>query len=135
MKVSAKGRYALRMMIDIAEQDADARVSIKEIAERQGISVKYMEQIVTNLTRAKLLRSERGSGGGYMLTRPPERYTAGEIIRAIEGELAPVACVEDELNICERSSYCKTLGFWQGLNRTIDEYTNSVTLQDLLKSE
>ena len=137
MMVSTKGRYALRMMIDIAE-NSDNKISIKnmipikDISERQGISDKYLEQIVTNLTRAGLLRSGRGSGGGYMLTKTPGQYTVGEILRAIEGKMVPVACLEDEINQCERSSYCKTLGFWKGLSKVIDDYVDSVTLQDFL---
>ena len=135
MKVSTKGRYALRMMIDIAEHSASEWVSIRDISERQAISVKYLEQIVTNLTRTGLLRSERGAGGGYMLTKSPDRYTAGEILRAIEGKLAPVACLEDEVNKCNRISFCKTLDFWKGLYAVISGYVDSVTLQDLMKSE
>ena len=135
MRVSTKGRYALRMMIDIAEQRVDEWIPIKDISERQGISLKYLEQIVTNLTRAGLLRSGRGSGGGYMLTKTPDKYTAGEILRAIEGKLTPVACLDDEINQCERSNCCQTLGFWTGLYQVIDDYVNSVTLQDLLKPQ
>ena len=135
MKISTKGRYALRMMIDIAEHSDVERIPIKEISERQGISVKYLEQIVTNLTRAGLLRSGRGSGGGYSLTKAPDQYTVGDILRAIEGKLAPVACLEDEVNQCERRSGCKTLGFWQGLYKVIDDYVDSTTLQDFIKSE
>lgn len=131
MKISSKGRYALRMMVDIAENDTGKWVTIKGISERQGISVKYLEQIVTNLTRAGLLRSERGPQGGYMLTKLPEQYTAGQIIRAIEGKLAPVACLNDEVNLCERSGYCKTLDFWKGLYENIDNYVDSVTLKEL----
>ena len=135
MKVSTRGRYALTMMIDIAEHGADEWVSIKDISERQGISVKYLEQIVTNLTRTGLLRSIRGAGGGYMLTKRPDQYTAGEILRAIEGKLVPVACLEDETNQCERRSFCRTLDFWKGFHASIDAYVNSVTLQDLMKPE
>ena len=131
MKISTKGRYALRMMIDIAEHDNGEWTTIKEISIRQGISIKYLEQIVTNLTRAGLLRSGRGPQGGYMLTKKPEQYTAGEIIRAIEGKLAPVACLEDETNLCERKDYCKTLGFWQGLYEATNKYVDSFTLKDL----
>ena len=135
MKISTKGRYALRMMIDIAEQNDNERTPIKEISERQDISAKYLELIVTNLTRAGLLRSGRGSGGGYSLTKAPDQYTVGEILRAIEGKLAPVACLEDEINQCERSSYCKTLGFWEGLYKVIVEYFDSVTLYDFIKQD
>ena len=133
MKVSTKGRYALRMMIDIAEHSDNEWIPIKDISERQGISIKYLEQIVTNLTRAGLLRSGRGSGGGYMLTKAPDQYAVGEILRAIEGKMAPVACLEDEINQCERRNLCKTLGFWTGLYKVIGNYIDSVTLQDFLK--
>jgi len=132
MKISTKGRYALRMMIDIAEHGTGEWVTIKEISERQGISIKYLEQIVANLTHAGLLRSERGPQGGYMLTKAPEQYTAGEILCAIEGKLAPVACLEDKINQCERYETCKTVTFWEGLYKVIIDYVNSVTLQDLV---
>ncbi|OQB13711.1 MAG: HTH-type transcriptional regulator CymR [Firmicutes bacterium ADurb.Bin193] len=132
MKISSKGRYALRMMIDIAEHSNEAWVAIKDISKRQEISTKYLEQIVTHLTRSKLLKSGRGPQGGYMLTRAPEQYTAGEILRAIEGDLAPVACLVDEVNQCERAKICKTIGFWTGLYKAVDNYIDSVTLKDLV---
>ena len=135
MRISTKGRYALRMMIDIAEHGKDGRVTIKDISERQGISVKYLEQIVPNLKRSGLLRSERGSSGGYTLAKEPCQYTAGEILRVIEGRLAPVACLEDETNQCSRKNICKTLGFWEGLYKVIDDYIDSVTLQDFMDSK
>ena len=133
MKVSTKGRYALRTMIDIAEQNTDDKVPIKDISERQGISIKYLEQIVSSLTKAGLLRSGRGSGGGYSLTKAPDQYTVGEILRTIEGKLIPVACLQDEINQCERSGFCKTLDFWEGLHEVIDEYVDSFTLQNFVK--
>ncbi|MCL2046210.1 MAG: Rrf2 family transcriptional regulator [Oscillospiraceae bacterium] len=133
MKISTKGRYALRMMIDIAENDTKERVTIKEISERQGISIKYLEQIVQSLTRAGMLRGERGYGGGYMLTKTPDQYTIGGILRAIEGNLAPVACLDSEKNYCQRSEQCKTLDFWTGLYEVIDNYVDSVTLSDFLE--
>lgn len=133
MKISSKGRYALRMMIDIAQNANGRLVTIKEVSERQGISIKYLEQIVTYLTRAKLLRSVRGPQGGYMLTKEPKDYTAGEIICAIEGDLAPVACLADETNQCERRDICTTLNFWQELYTMVNGYVNSVTLEDLIK--
>jgi len=134
LKISTKGRYALRLMIDIAEySDCDNEsVSIKDISERQGVSTKYLEQIVPNLTRAGLLRSSRGSNGGYSLTKKPKEYTAGEILRAIEGKLAPVACLEYDINVCERKELCKTLDFWEGLYKVIGDYVDSVTLQSFL---
>ena len=107
-------------------------VTMKEISERQGISVKYLEQIVTHLTKSGLLKSGRGSGGGYRLTRAPDQYTVGQILRAMEGKLAPVMCLEDDENQCERSSFCPTIDFWRGLYQVIDRYVDSVTLQDLV---
>ncbi|NLK38909.1 MAG: RrF2 family transcriptional regulator [Clostridiales bacterium] len=134
MKISSKGRYALRMMIDIAEHGISDWVSIKDIARRQAISVKYLEQIVTNLTKSGLLRSSRGPQGGYMLTKPAEQYTIGEILRAIEGNLAPVACLEADVNPCERQDICPTLKFWTGLHHAVNNYVDSVTLDQLIDS-
>lgn len=134
MKISSKGRYALRMMIDIAEHNNGEWISIKDISERQGISIKYLEQIVTNLTKSGLLRSSRGPQGGYMLAKSPEQYTVGQIIRTIEGNLAPVACLENDVNLCERQDSCPTISFWKGLYDVINNYVDSVTLQDLLQS-
>ncbi len=132
MKLSTRGRYALRMMIDIARQGAGQCVAIKEISEREGISLKYMEQIVPNLTRADLLKSVRGPQGGYMLVKSPEDYTVGQIIRAIEGDVAPVACLEGADNTCVRKDICSTLKVWTGLKKVIDEYIDSITLRDLI---
>ena len=123
----------MRMMIDIAENGDAGWVPIRDISERQNISTKYMEHIVTSLTRAGLLRSGRGSGGGYMLTKAPDQYTAGEILRTIEGKLAPVACLVDDTNQCERVTQCKTLDFWEGLHSVIDDYVDSATLRDFMK--
>ncbi len=131
MKISSKGRYALRMMIEIAQSGANERVSIKDISEKQDISIKYLEQIVTYLTKSGLLISTRGPKGGYSLTKPPEQYTAGEILRAIEGNLAPVACLDTDINQCERFGICPTIGFWEGLYKVINNYVDSVTLADL----
>lgn len=122
------------MMIDIAENCSDALVPVKDVSHRQDISVKYLEQIVPNLTRSRLLRSERGSNGGYTLTKTPDNYTVGEILRAIEGRLAPVSCLEDDVNMCSRADTCKTLSFWEGLQKVVDEYMDSVTLQDLIQN-
>lgn len=132
MKISSKGRYALRMMIDIAEHNSEEWVSIKDISERQGISVKYLEQIVTSLTKSGLLRSSRGPQGGYMLSKLPQQYTAGQILRVIEGNLAPVACLEDEVNLCDRQNFCPTIKFWTGFHKAINDYVDSVTLKDLV---
>lgn len=131
MKISSRGRYALRMMIDIAQHSNGDWVSLKDISERQGISVKYLEQIVTSLTKSGLLLSSRGPQGGYMLTETPDKYTVGQIIRTIEGNLAPVACLETEVNHCSRYGICPTVKFWEGLYDVINKYVDSVTLQDL----
>ena len=132
MKISTRGRYALRMMVEIAMHDREEWVSIKDISERQGISVKYLEQIVTNLTKSGLLLSSRGPRGGYMLAKNPDEYAAGEILRVIEGELAPVACLESGTKLCERRGACPTSRFWEGLHQVINEDVDSVALQDLL---
>lgn len=132
MKVSTKGRYALRMMLDLALNDRGEYISLKDISLRQGITVKYLEQIVTGLTRAGFLRSQRGNSGGYRLARRPEEYTAGEILRAVEGDLSPVACLVGEHNDCVRADSCFVLSFWTGLSKAIDDYVDGYTLQDFV---
>lgn len=134
MKISSRGRYALRMMIDIALHSNGEWVSLKDVSERQCISIKYLEQIVSHLTRSNLLISSRGPHGGYMLAKPAEAYTVGDILRAIEGNLAPIACLETQENTCERQGVCPTLPFWQGLHEVINRYVDSVTLQDLART-
>ena len=111
MKISTKGRYAIRIMLDIAQNGTEQRVSLKDIAKRQDISVKYMEQIIGQLCKAGLLKSTRGAQGGYTLTKLPAQYSIGEILRITEGELVPVACLEGEKNVCPRRDICATLGF------------------------
>lgn len=133
MKVSTKGRYALRLMIDLAEHDSGDYIPLRDISERQGISVKYLEQIVTQLSRAGFLRSVRGAQGGYRLSRKPENYTIGEILRITEGDLAPIACLSDEIVRCPRESECATLDFWKGLHSVINEYVDGVTLDQLIE--
>lgn len=134
MKISTRGRYALRTMIDIAGHYAsDRNITIKEISERQGISVKYLEQIVGVLCKARLLRSVRGAQGGYRLSRRPENYTAGEILRLAEGGLAPIECLEADSGECPRRPVCTTIRFWEGLNKAISDYVDSVTLADLVQ--
>jgi len=131
MMISTKGRYALRFMVDLAEHRGDDVITLKSVSARQDISVKYLEQIVTLLNRAGLIRSVRGNQGGYRLTRKPEEYSAGEILRVVEGSLSPVACLTENAEECERYGYCKTVNFWAGLKKVVDDYTNSVTLADL----
>lgn len=134
MKISTKGRYALRLMVDLAEHRGDGLVSLKDVAARQEISVKYLEQIVGLLSRAGFLRSGRGPQGGYRLARAPEEYTVGAILRLTEGNLAPVACLEDEQNPCVRRDRCATLDFWTGLYAMINRYMDQYTLADLVSS-
>ena len=132
MKISTKGRYALRMMLDLAKNGQEGYVSLRDVSERQDVTVKYLEQIATALSRAGYIHSQRGNSGGYRLTREPDGYRIGDILRATEGSLAPVACLADEENVCPRSRECDTLPFWQGLDEAVTRYVDSVTLGDLL---
>ena len=121
----------MRFMIDLAQHNHGEAVTLKEISQRQEISIKYLEQIVTLLNRGGLIRSVRGNQGGYLLARDAKEYTVGDILRIVEGDLFPVACMENHPNQCERYPACRTIGFWEGLYKVIDSYVNSVTLQDL----
>ena len=133
MKISTKGRYALRMMMDIAAHDQEGYVSLKDVAARQEISPKYLEQIAGILSRAGLLHSGRGAQGGYRLAREPEHYTVGSILRLTEGNLAPVACLEGPENRCARCGECPTLDFWTGLYAVVNDYIDRYTLADLMR--
>ena len=135
MKISTKGRYALRMLVDLAAHQKGEFISLKDIAERQNISKKYLEQIVPLFSKTDILRTNRGFQGGYMLARSPEKCSVGEILRLTEGSLAPVACLEQEPNECARSGDCITLPVWQGLYRVISDYLDNITLQDILDSQ
>ncbi len=136
MKVSTKGRNALRLMIDLGLNSVDGSyISLKDISKRQGISVKYLEQIVTPLSRSGMLRSARGAQGGYRLAKNPKEYTAGQILRAMEGSLAPIACLEFLPNECERYDKCATIEFWEGMNKVITDYVDSVTLDQLIEQQ
>lgn len=132
MKISTKGRYALRLMLDIAVYGADKNVSIRDTAKRQNISVKYLEQIVSVLVRVGYLKSIRGAQGGYRLSKKPADYTVGDILRITEGSLAPVACLEDEVNQCPRVEQCPIVSVWEGLYNTINNYVDSITLEDMI---
>lgn len=132
MKISTKGRYALRMLLDLAQHSADGYVALKDIAERQDISKKYLEQIVPLLNKSGLLKTNRGYQGGYMLSKPAEQYTVGEILRVTEGNLCPVTCLQYEKNDCPRASDCMTLFVWEGLYKTITEYLDGISLQDIM---
>ena len=134
MKISTKGRYALRLMIDLAQHDAAGYIPLRDISKRQEISAKYLEQIVVQLSRAGLVTSTRGAQGGYQLARHPSEYTVGEILRITEGSLAPVACLEHDPVECARAEDCITLDFWRGLYDAVNRYVDSVTLEDLVSS-
>lgn len=131
MKISTKGRYALRVMIDLAVNDKGDYVSLKDISNRQEVSLKYLEQIMAMLNKAGYVKSTRGNNGGYRLAKSPEEYKVGDILRKTEGDLAPIACVNGE-ECCKREN-CKTFKFWQGLDNVINEYVDSKTLADLIK--
>ena len=135
MKISTRGRYALRLMMDLACCPGSDPVALKDVAERQGISPKYLEQIVGLLCKAGFVRSARGPQGGYRLSRAPENYTVGEILRLTEGSLAPVSCLEDAENLCERCSQCGTVDFWSGLYAEINRYIDKFSLADLVAAE
>lgn len=132
MKVSTRGRYALRIMLDIAVNGGDAPVSFKDVSNRQEISFKYMEQIGALLTRAGLLKSVRGAQGGYYLVHKPSETTIGSILRVTEGQLSPVACLEKGENTCPRSADCMTIPLWEKLNNAILDVLDNTTLQDLI---
>lgn len=132
MKISTKGRYALRVMVDLALNGNGTYISLKDISNRQEISNKYLEQIIAMLNKAGYLDVTRGNTGGYKLAKKPNEYTIGDILRATEGELAPIYCLTDE-GECERQSECRTYSFWKGLDSVINDYVDSKTLEDLLK--
>jgi len=131
--ISTKGRYALRLMLDLAIYGQEEYIPLKDIAERQSISIKYLEQIVSSLSHAGFVKSVRGTGGGYMLTRKPEEYTVGTILRLTEGSLAPVSCLEFAENNCPRAADCMTLGVWQKLYAAINGVVDGITLADIIK--
>lgn len=133
MKISTRGRYALRFMLDLAQHEGDSRyVSLQDVAERQGVSKKYLEQIVPTLNKAGMLKANRGYQGGYRLTKTPAEYTVGDILRVTEGNLACVACVLPGADECPREADCLTRNVWKGLYETVTNYLDSMTLQDIL---
>ena len=132
MKISTKGRYALRLMLDIAMNDSIEPVRLKDTAERQSISVKYLEQIISQLVRAGYVKSIRGPQGGYRLTKLPKEYTVGMILRQVEGNMVPVACLEDDAISCERQSECVTLRIWKELDEAMRSVLDKYTLADLV---
>lgn len=134
MMISTRGRYCLRVMIDLAEHQGEGYIRMKEVAERQGISLKYLEKILPVLAKNNIVDGIQGKGGGYRLTRKPEEYTLSEILRLTEGSLTPVACLECGAAPCNRASECRTLPIWAELDQRINDYLDSVTVADLLKS-
>lgn len=134
MLISTKGRYALRVMIDLAEHQSDNYIPLKEVAQRQEISEKYLESIIKLLVKANLLTGLRGKGGGYKLTMSPEQYTVGTILRLTEDSLAPVSCLDPGAAPCQNAAACRTLAMWQGLDKLIHEYLDSFTVADLIQS-
>ena len=134
MLISTKGRYALRVMIDLAEHQTDGYIPLKEVAQRQDISEKYLETIIRLLVKANILSGLRGKGGGYKLTKSPAPSTVGSILRLPEVSLAPVSCLGPGAAVCARAAECRTLHMWQGLDKVINEYLDNVTIADLMKS-
>ncbi|MBQ7624709.1 MAG: RrF2 family transcriptional regulator [Clostridia bacterium] len=135
MKISTKGRYALRLLIDLAEHADEGYVSLNDVAKRQDISKKYLEQIIPVFNKSGMLRTNRGAQGGYMLAKSPDKYKVGEVLRLTEGSLAPVACLEDGAFECEKSVDCATLPMWKGLYKVITDYLDNITVQDLLNEK
>ncbi|MBQ2592874.1 MAG: Rrf2 family transcriptional regulator [Candidatus Riflebacteria bacterium] len=132
MKISTRGRYALRVLIDLAEHNNSGYTAMKEVAQRQQISLKYLERILPVLVSAKLIEGIQGKGGGYRLTRKPEEYPVAEILALTEGDMAPVACLSCDAQPCERKDTCKTLPMWKELNSLISNYLNNKTIADLI---
>lgn len=133
MKISTKGRYALRMMADIAEHQKDGYVTLKDVALRQGISKKYLEQIALHISQAGMLRAVRGYQGGYMLAKSASEYNVHSILQVVEGSMVPVTCLQQTPNPCERRDICKTLPVWLGLEKLIREYLSGITLEDVVE--
>ncbi|MBR4750974.1 MAG: Rrf2 family transcriptional regulator [Thermoguttaceae bacterium] len=133
--ISTKGRYALRVMIDMAEQKTNDYVPLNEIADRQGISIKYLEIILKSLVKAGLLEGRRGKGGGYKLTRAPEEYTVGEVLELTENSLASVACLMKDAKKCDRQATCRTYGMWKEFTDLVSDFFNKKTLADLVLKE
>ena len=134
MMISTRGRYALRILVDLAENQKGGYITLKEVADRQEISEKYLESIVKDLVRGKVVEGLRGKGGGYRLARPAEMINVFSVLQLMEGSLVPVACLEEGARPCSRASFCRTLPLWEGLDRVVREYLNGFTVQDLMKT-
>ena len=134
MLISTKGRYALRILVDMAEHQAENYITLQEVAQRQGISEKYLESIVRELVKTGVVAGQRGKGGGYRLCARPEEINVGDVLRCMEGSLAPVACLMEGALPCQRAAACRTLDFWRGLNEVIDRYTAGYTIADMMRT-
>ena len=135
MMISTRGRYALRVLIDLAEHNDGNYIPMKDVAERQGLPLKYLERILPILTKHKLIYGLHGKGGGYRLSRTPDEYTVGEILRLTEGNLAPVSCLEKGAEPCVRAAQCRTLAMWKKFHKITNEYFDGITIGDLMKTE
>ena len=133
MLISTKGRYALRILVDMAEHQSEGYITLQEVAGRQDISEKYLESIVRELVKGGIVSGQRGKGGGYRLCRPPEKIKVGDILRCTEGSLAPVACLMEGSVPCARTARCRTLEFWKGLDEAIRRYTDGYTIADMMQ--
>ena len=133
MMISTRGRYALRVMLDLAENRKDGYIPMKEVAQRQELSLKYMERILPALVKEGFVEGIHGKGGGYRLVREPKDYTVGEILRTTEGDLAPVACLACDAKPCGRAGFCQTLPMWNRLYHTVNDFFDGITLEDLLE--
>lgn len=133
MLVSTRGRYALRVLIDLAEHQSDGYIPMKDVAKRQDISLKYLERILPVLAKNNYIDGVQGRGGGYRLTRDPEDYKVGDILRLTEGDLAPVACLECGAKPCERARECRTISMWSQFHGMVNEYFDGVTIADLMQ--
>lgn len=132
--ISTRGRYALRVLIDLSEHNNGSYIPMKDVAKRQEISLKYLERILPTLTKAKLIEGVHGKGGGYKLTRSPEDYTVGEVLRLTEGDLAPVSCLSSDAEPCERAADCRTLSIWKGFYDLTNKYFDSITIASLVNN-
>ena len=135
MMISTRGRYALRILVDLAENQTDGYITLKEAADRQEISEKYLESIVKDLVKARLVEGVRGKGGGYRLARPADEINVLEVLRSADGTLVPVACLEEGSRPCSRAADCRTLPLWKGLDKVVSEYLGGFTVRDLVKAE
>ena len=134
MKISTRGRYALRVVVDLAEHARDKRIPLKDIADRQGISLKYLESIMSDLSKSGIVEGQHGKGGGYMLSRSPDLCRISDVLLVVEGDLAPVNCLEKGASPCSRSSSCRTLGMWKKLYETVMNFFDGITISDLVRT-